>query len=263
MRVSLFTVLLTLSMTIGCNGGNGGKRPPVEDPTKNAEDRFETLRELNRLVSENQEAIAEVFPDEAKGRANEKVGKMADLIRKGQCRPNGKRPTQDLDHSWTMDFEVNSENCPIRLLENWDYDHESRTWKKSQLFSIRSDAYRELNTVESMDGSGTIWAEEKKGTVHVQGHFSFKEFRVMGLGNLTYEINTNQEYPGLNRGSGRIDMYLRHSNEWQASASIEWSFPDFQPIYRVNGKKLEEKAFLEMFSAYGLTEIMYLSLDMR
>jgi hypothetical protein len=263
MRGSLFAVVFILVFGLGCNHGAGDKRPRLTDPEKNGEKQFETLKALNRLVVENQEAVGAVFPEEAASHPNEKVSKMADLIREGQCKPRGQRPERKLDHSWSAEFEVVSEGCPIRLLENREYNRDTRTWKRSHLFMIRSEAYRELNAVEYMDGSGSLSAKEKNGVVRIKGHFDYRDFRVAGLGNLTYEIKTNQEYPGLNRGGGRVDMILRLSGQWQATASVQWSFPEFQPLYRVNGQNVDEKAFLEMFSAYGLTEIMYLSLDIR
>lgn len=262
MRCSLFTVLLTLIWVGGC-GKDDAKRPRGRDPERTTEEQVEMLKSLNRLVSENQEAIGEVFPDETSTAVSEKVSKMATLIRKGQCRAQGRRPHRKFDRSWSNEFEVASEGCPVRLLENGSYSHELRTWKTSQLFENRSPDYRELNTVERMDGSGSVWVKEKNGVVRIQGAVVYKEFRVAGIGNMTYKIETDQEYPGLNRGRGQVFMTLRLPNQWQHSASIQWSFPEFKRVYMVNGEKVDEKLFLEMFSAFGIIEIMYLSLDMR
>ena len=240
LRSSLISSVCALMTLAGC-------RAPV-DRSKPTADGGLTAVEYSRLKAIN----------DAQSSALETVQKLSD-DHTHPCGLSERRNVNPLTSAaWSSHTKVaGSARCPVQFLNEWAYDplerrlnfrHELKTDRQGPL------TYRRATGVVTREG------DEHRRTL--TGSFHYDRIEIKGLGFVEVEIQTTQKYTKT-RGSGELRVTVRQAF-WSHVGTMRWrQGRGDKKIYEVDGHSITEEGFNELFSAYGLPEIMANSMKMR
>ncbi len=231
------------------------------------EENYQKLRSINESLSDVSAAVDLAFGSKiAPSGSIEKVRKMADLIRASNCKA---RSAKDEEPSGEDRYNVDWINeggvqeggtCVVGLNRNTAYNANKRTLTHVEDFKAWGDFQKE-SLVHSYFIQGSLDAKTENTLTTVNGKFDSKNFRVDKLGPVWVTIRTKHSIRGEAFGSGTANLTFQ-AKDMKYTASVAWSGKN-TITYRINGKKVDEKTIQELFSAYGLMEIVDRSARMR
>ncbi|MGE0528091.1 MAG: hypothetical protein AB7G93_21420 [Bdellovibrionales bacterium] len=255
----LLGVLLASFLVCGCGSEMSRER---RERGGLSESEFTFLKELNAVQADNEEAVhlvASFMP-----MASEKAQKMAALLEEMGCIPERSRTGREGDFTgtWETDLRLKGDNCPASARFRLRYDHATRRFDFTDQFNqFKNEEYAKLNPILERNGEGYIRVEEKKGVQILTGEAHYSKIEVRGIGIVQIDILTNQRYEGF-KGGGSVILTIGTA-QGNFNASIAWEIRNPEPVFRISSLVVERKVFLELFSTYGLVEIMDRSLEMR
>ncbi len=260
MRKTLFLFAVALTFLAGCG---------VETQLRGSQDRgglsdveYNQLYEINFLHGDNIEARKAVFSGLFQPAASEKVQKLAKLIA-DNCTGSGIIPDNEMSGSINHQ-EIAGASCPIRWIRDRTFNRGTNAVFFNDNFETNSNDYLKESRVRwrRISGNYSIKKDPNTGVQTVSGVLTVNGFEIQGFGKLTGGISVHGNYPPGNRGTGSVILNLSNGR-WQHSAAISWDLVKFDPVYFINGKKVERKVFEELFSGFELTKIMENSINMR
>jgi hypothetical protein len=260
--LQMFFGAIVLTLT-ACGGGKTNKETGGLKP-----ERYATLASLNQEQVNNQEAfnsvVGQVFGQavQSVAKPSEKVQKMTDLLRDSNCATLFQPVPKGFQQNWQGRTQISGAACPVFLNDERSYDAQAKRLVFSTNFSSKSTAYQEVNAINTGIARGEIALQASGAQKTITGAATFDRISVRDLGELTANIETRQVYSS-DRGRGRLVMNLRLEKKWQHQAAIDWDVRSDAPKFYVDGNEIERANFLELFSSYGLIEIMENSLQMR
>ncbi|NJL23935.1 MAG: hypothetical protein HC902_01260 [Calothrix sp. SM1_5_4] len=192
-----------------------------------------------------------------------KVGEMAKLIDAGNCTDVESKPAENrYDRNWTgMRKLAGGAECPVYFWRRSSYSTTASEWILFDRFDAKSRDYLKLNPVRQKSIAVSLKRRTTDLNVVVQAGSRQSSLVVESIGNVNITISSYAAYKG-DRGQGQVTMSLAGAN-WQQVARIDWDVYARRIVYTINGATVEEpKEFLELFSAFPLTEIMDRSIAM-
>lgn len=252
---SLFFPLAAIVFLASCQGG--------QQKATNAglsDDTYNKLKTINEGLADNKEAIRVAFegfhPESVTSAPSQKVLKMAELIHKGNCTRTVKEPAEAYDRSWTGAHEVSGAECPMNLKQNWSFDTRNRTWTiVADSFTAKSSEFQKESLIQSYTVSdGFLTVSSGPTSQKITGTINYFNFKVTGIGNVAANIRTEQNYTG-SRGGGRLEFNIDSFKNFKVNVVITWS-TGRTPIFRVNGKTVDQKDVEDLFSSFQLMELI-------
>lgn len=188
---------------------------------------------------------------------SDQVGQMIQLIQDGKCLQKRQVPDDRYDHPWQAEWQISSETCPVFVYEYSEFNYEKGKWLFNRTLSSRSSGFQSLSNVEqiSLRGSLTV-SENSRHERLVSGKITYQPFSVDGVGLVRAEIVVTQ----VSGDSGSVALALQAGMQL-TQAVVYWNSSG--RFFQMNGVQIEEKGFADMFSSFGLTEIMDRALKMR
>jgi len=252
MRTRTTAVLCFAAMLLSACNGQKAKDISPED--------YEKLRAINDSFYETSAAVQMALGknNSLRSVSNEKVAKLAGYISNSRCSlqlegaiPGG---TGKYTADWSKSETVKDDRgaCVLNHVQAHHFNVQRREFKIEEKFDTSGDFEKE-SLVQSYTVRGNMKATELNGNTRIQGRFEFQNFRVKDLGRVWLDIRTSQNYSGLN-GSGSVNLHIE-AKDLEHNATITWGL-NSKPQFRVNGKKVDEKTIQELFSAYGLMELV-------
>ena len=250
----LLCVLLYVFLIAGCSGEIEGL----------SESEHNRLFELNAKQTENYMALRSV---KAKTIVAGSSGRLSQKLQ-ANCESGGKPIAPDFGRANNQSYDVWGRDCPVTFQETWTYNvaAHSRHLRFKQNFFVRDSGgeYAKLNGIFAREILGSIDVDEIGGSrVEITGTVTFAPLRTADFGDVRVQITTEQNYENSSSGQGFVGMKISSTKGWNHTATIAWRLPTFQPVFEVDRKEVDRKSFLDLFSAYGLVEIMDNSLKMR
>lgn len=252
MRTRTTAVLCFAAMLLTACNGQKAKDISQED--------YEKLRAINDSFYETSAAVQMALGKNASHRAvsNEKVAKLAGYIANSRCSllREGAVPGGSGKYSadWNKSEIVKDDRgtCVLNHIQAHSYNVQKREFKIEEKFDTSGDFEAE-SIVQSYTLKGNMRASELNGNTRIQGRFEFQNFRVKDLGRVWLDIRTTQNYSSLN-GSGSVNLHIE-AKGLEHNATITWGVSG-NTLFRVNGKNVDKKTMQELFSAYGLMELV-------
>ncbi len=258
MRTRNKSILYFAAMLIvaGCSGKSAKELSEAD---------YTLLKSINESFYDTSTAVDIALGDKiVPAASSEKLAKMVEMIKSSRCQrevksrePSGRDPyTSD----WGAEQYVTSGTCVLDLSQNNKFTIRDRMYKEDEFFDTTGD-FKNESLVQSYRVDGYLKAATENNRTKIEGLFQFKNFKVKDLGLVGVRIKTTQAYLG-STGSGTAVL------NWAAKgrshvATVAWSGASRERQYRIDGKKVDEKTMQELFSAYGLMEIVDRSLKMR
>ncbi len=249
---------LILPVLISC--GNEGKRLG----TGLTENEYEFFRSINISLSETHAAInlASSGFTALAATPSEKVVKMADRFKASGCYQNGRLFEENFHMSFAHSREFKGGgNCPISLLQNRTFEKDRGVWTISDHMNTYHEFHNEV-LVQSVSVTGfmSVIGNASLNQTKIRGLIDFKNFKVRDVGLIQVRIETDQAYAGAN-GNGTIFMTVAARNGMRAEVSVTWNRT--KVFYRINNREVDRMTIDELFSSYGLKEMMDRSTKMR
>lgn len=251
----LLYVLLAAFFWIGSGCGN-------KKASDLNSDQKDLLKAINESFGDTERAVQKAFAKSAHISSAEKVQKLAGYIVSSGCErkfESDEPISETYTRDWNANQTVKATTCQVALDQKVKYQHSNRQFSMVEVFSSTKD-FKKESLVQSYTVEGSLTSRNEGTRTRIQGLFTFKNFKVDKLGLINVRIQTSQSYTGaVGGGSITLTMQARNLNH---TASVIWT--EGRPhIYRVDGQKVDEKDLMELFSSYGMLEIIDRSQKMR
>lgn len=224
------------------------------------EENYLKLKAINESISDVSAAVDLAFNGKLTPSGSlEKVSKMANLIRESKCRPapaKSEEPPGDrpYDVNWTNESGVaKGGTCILGLNRNTSFDRNRKTLSHVEEFAVGGDLKKE-SLVQSYFLKGDLTATSENALTTVTGDFRSQNFQVEELGLAWIRMRSKHTIRNNSFGSGTATLSFQ-AKDMKFVASVAWSNKS-SVAYRINGKKVDEKTMRELFSSYGLMEMV-------
>jgi len=246
-RVSrpLFLSRLTLGLalvavTVSCKAPVNRSRPSATGGLTAQE--FRRLRAINEAQSNALETVRKVSEGQSK-----------------QCGTK-ERHTEEPDASqrWSTRTKVfGTDHCPVQFLKEWIYDSQQKKLNfRHELKTNRESKLTYRRATGSIQSEGGERDRTLLGTIH------YDRIEISGIGFVDVEIQTLQRFARA-KSTGEIRVIVKQGT-WSHVGVMRWrAGRSDKTIYEVDGRSITEDGFNQLFSAYGLPEIMANSKKMR
>jgi len=247
---------MALTLMFGCE--EPAKRQ-ARDGNGLSQAAYESLKLINEIQEEQVTAVRLAFGESLEPQRENKSQKLAELLKGGGCRRQGARPPDRYDRSWGAQHRVDGTACPIHWNQSWSFNKDSRTWSFNESFRAMDPdrSYRKVNPLGIRTWTGQVVTSGMVGNEKVRGLFHTQQFFVEDLGALNFEIRVTQDQSG-SQTAGTVAVRIWGSG-WKHSGVLRWHSSRSTPEYSANGTSVSQKAFRDMFSSYGLEELMDLA----
>lgn len=251
----LTSIALVTALITGC-GGN--KKDDDVDPNTGLTDKqYEMMKAINDSFLNIDSAVTMVSKNGTSN--NEKVQKLAELLKSNGCKESGKNePAETFNSNWKANYTMGSNGgCPLKITKDWDYNGDSlrRTWVYSQQINTQFGDFRDTSEVESLtiDRANMI-VTNRSGSQTVDGTFQYTNFVVRDIGLLTGMMRTNQTYSMNRTGGGTIDFRLNSRKDLRVKLLIDFR-TGRATTYRINGHQVQPAVVDELFSSFGIMQV--------
>ena len=244
MRKQMFFMAALMPLALGC-----GQDGPL------SQEQVGMLRGLNQMQATSNEAFdrAGAFFPSGSARAGSKGDKL--VPRLANCDVAGRRPHLRFDRNNNGEFVVDGGGCPVAYRQKQWYRVDAKEWFVYEDLKVRDEDYRRLNGMGGRTLRGTIRrSSDGMNAYEVSGNLALYGFETLSYGRVSAELATRQRHYDGNT-LGEVRMVIRSSDGWQHEARLSWEGLGSTRFF-VDGNELERAPFLDLFSSYGLIEIM-------
>ena len=152
---------------------------------------------------------------------------------------------------------VGGARCPVQFMREWNFDAAEQKLRFRHELKVGGE-----NLATYRRAAGVITREGSEHHRSLAGTIHYDRIEIAKIGSVEVEIQTVQRYTRL-RGSGEINIKVRQLG-WVQVGTVRWrSGRNDKTIYEVNGHPITEDGFNQLFSAYGVPEIMANSRKIR
>lgn len=253
MRIFIPVLLLTAFIT-SCSGGDEKDIDPMTGLTKEdyaqaklINDAIEDVRTavnigMNRLTPEG-------------GPPSEKAIELSKGINKSNCNLTEYEPADRYDTDWGGEKSATGTSCPLRAIQKWNFKNSTRRLEFSEQFAAQSEDFKKKSVAESFAiEKGYIDGDSTDSAQRVYGRASFSNIYIQGVGLVAAELTASQE--GVSgRTKGQMLFELQSRAKLYVRVDVTW-FTGRPPQYRINGTTVTETVAQELFSAFGLKEMI-------
>jgi hypothetical protein len=240
MRKSLIFLGLTAAL-ISC---------AKEEKAGLSQSEYDRLVKINRAQHENFEAMNSAS-FQALDDNSQKLGKMIS----DKCTAGGEKYNPVFDRNYDQSRTFSGQNCPIQYAQMNSYKMNEKTWTISENWSSQSEDYKRLNPILTRALHGSIKVMREDLLDKVSGSLVLDSMATSEFGIITGSIVTEQKYTG-NEGRGSITLSIQSHYGWKHKAEIVWDTQNSSSRYAVDGVETDRKTFADLFSAFGLSEIV-------
>lgn len=252
----LASLVAVLFLAVSC----GGKKNPLSGKDALDEDDVALLTYIN-VVQEDSLAAVEDAQRFAPA-VSDKVQKMSDLIEAGNCTFIKQLPGDRYDQDWSGRVEVQGDSsCPVVSKRSWVYQHARGEWTMNEVYVNKNDEYKKLDAVLTKNLTGSMTVRRPPNRVSITGEFKYSNFQISEIGRIEATIATKQEYQ-RNSGGGEVTMEMTVNGERKYVVEIRLN-QNMNATYKINNHNSEKKMVAELFSSFGLLEIVDRSGKMR
>lgn len=263
----IFTALfaLFLSTTVSCGKGKTLKRT---ERGGLSETDYTALKNFNSMAADNMDAIYSV--SEPRLMLSEKARGLASKIEGAGCMfAINQLPSKNMEREWQAEQKYESpgggSNCPIALYRKWVYrTRDTRELSMAFNYYSRLPEYERLSGITSITSTGGNFFVQRNSSNNInilRGQMAY-DFKLHGGGKARAEVSTLQEYQGI-KGGGFVRVQISGA-AGAFVGEIRWDASDFNDrTYLAGGKPIFRENFMEIFSFFGLDEIVDYSAGMR
>lgn len=263
-----FRLLAVLAAFIfSLNGCGDKKKDPMSGKDALNEEDKQLLSYIDSVQRDSLEAIQNANlilpngPGDFEAQASDKVQKMTQLLNSG-CSVTKVNQDERFDRNWENKIQVTGARpCPINMLRTSSFSASSGVWSFQEIYSNNTPEYQDLDPLQKKSVSGSTKKVSVNGQTSIDGRIDYADFTIEGIGSIDAEIATSQRYNG-NRGEGALALTMIVNNERKYVVEVSWN-ASMRAEYRVNGHEEDRKVVAELFSAFGLLEIVDRSGRMR
>lgn len=259
MHKTLRLVVVLLPFMISCGKGDDlrGKRLPNGMTTVE----YDRLLKLNGMLEDNIDARKSAFETDIAPMISEKAKALGKLIQKS-CSNTGRIPDNELSGG-THTHKISGNDCPV-------YWYRERGFQDQLVhvidnLEIKNQDYEKLVEMSARRMSGDYSLVRTGTQKKISGTINIHEFNTKDYGSIQGSITTDQVYEGED-GVGYVQLYLQSTKGWKHTGKLSWEIRsgNRKPVvFRVDGVKIKEDEFQELFSSFELIKIMDNSLKMK
>lgn len=225
---------------------------------------FERLITLNKLQQENIDAREYAHQNLVALAVNEKSKAMGEKLARPNCVMEGSIPKDELNGA-KHESSLSGADCPVDWYRHREWSIVNKMMVYTDRLLIKDEKYRKDFSPMSVRGLHGSYGIIVESTGHrIYGTIEFTEFQTTEFGRIEGAIVVDYRKKGYD-GDGTVTVTLR-GRGWSGDGGIYWTVrragaPSI--IYRINGKKVDQAQFAQVFSSYELDKYMDNALKMK
>jgi hypothetical protein len=251
----LTSTIVVLTLLTGCGGKK--KDADVDPKTGLTSKQYDQMKTINESFTNIDSAIS--VASKGTNSTNEKVSKLADMLKANGCREEGKpEPTESYTSNWKAAYSLGAGGCPLKITKDWDYNGNNtrRTWVYRHNVETQFGDFRDTSEIESfaVQHADLIVNNQSGGNQTVTGNYQYSNFVVRDIGLLTASLRTDQRYTVGRSGGGTVTFRLNSRKDLKVKLDV--TFRSGRPTsYRINGYDVQPDVVNELFSSFGIMQV--------
>jgi len=246
-RIAYILIGVLAYSLMGCHNSENS---PSQDHWDLTDTHLQQLGNINAAQSDTLQAISTAFPASSSDQKSvnpaidNKAQQMAKLIQQGNCAPQGAQYD-----GWLGQWQVSGATCPLTYNQHSEMTN-TNLWSTSLQLNFTNPTLQGLSGLDKIVVQGQLSnLTQINGKRVVTGSFHYQPFNLTGLGTV------------------QADIALVPVTEIDSTLTMDISAPDLnatvqvrtkgdQTFYTLNGKTIDQKTLLNLFSSFQLLEIM-------